>query len=105
MLPIPESGEIKLFTIGGKHLANLTVQFSMAVVDVHVLPGIVPADDSCFDLIVIRNASTQADLVLTRSIAGPQVIELDFNIEINHGTAFAGSSITKLFIDVSQYGF
>ena len=102
MLPIPASGKINLFSTGFKHVADSTIKFNMTLVDVHAPPGILRVNETYFDLIVKPTTPAQADLVLTRSIAGPQEIELDFNIKIYHNTTFARSVVTKLFIYVSQ---
>ena len=103
MLPIPTTGQLELFTMRGTHLPGSTVQFSMALIDVRAPPGVVRATETCFAL--RRPAPSQAVLVLTQSIPGPQEIELDLSMEIYHNTAFAGSAVAKLFIFVSQYEF
>ncbi|XP_043279236.1 fibrillin-2-like isoform X2 [Venturia canescens] len=103
MLPIPSTGILELFTMRGTHLPGSTVQFSMALVDARAPPGVTRATESCFAL--RRPTPSQAVLVLTRSIPGPQEIELDLSMEIYHNAAFAGSAVAKLFIYVSQYEF
>jgi len=72
-------------------------------VDVRAPPGIARATESCFAL--RRPAPSQAVLVLTRMIPGPQEIELDLSMEIYHDATFVGSAIAKIFIFVSQYEF
>jgi len=103
MLPIPSTGQLELFTMRGNHQPDSTIQFSMALVDVRAPPGIARATESCFAL--KRPAPFQTVLVLTRSIPGPQDIELDLSMEIYHDTVFVGSAIAKIFIFVSQYEF
>lgn len=103
MLPIPASGPLELFTMRGTHQPESTVQFTMALVDVRALPGIARATESCFAL--RRLAQSQVILVLTRSIPGPQEIELDLSMEVYHGSRFVGSAVAKIFIFVSQYEF
>lgn len=103
MFPIPASGQLELFTMRGTHLPGSAIQFSMALVDARAPPGIARATESCFAL--RRPAPSQAVLVMTRSIPGPQEIELDLSMEIYHNTVFAGSAVAKLFIFVSQYEF
>ncbi|EFN68423.1 Fibrillin-2 [Camponotus floridanus] len=103
MLPIPPTGRLELFTMRGSHQPDSTIQFTMALVDVRAPPGIARATESCFSL--KRPASSQAVLVMTRSIPGPQEIELDLSMEIYHNTVFVGSAVAKIFIFVSQYEF
>lgn len=103
MLPIPPTGRLELFTMRGSYQPDSTVQFTMALVDVRAPPGITRATESCFSL--KRPAPSQAVLVLTRSIPGPQEIELDLTMEIYHNAVFMGSAVAKIFILVSQYEF
>ncbi|XP_066599204.1 fibrillin-2-like [Prorops nasuta] len=103
MYPIPSSGQLELFTMRGAHWADSTVQFSMALIDARAPPGVTRATESCFAL--RKPAPFQAVLVMTKSIQGPQEIELDLSMEIYHNEEFAGSAIAKLFIIVSQYDF
>ncbi|XP_024879851.1 fibrillin-3-like [Temnothorax curvispinosus] len=103
MLPIPSTGQLELFTMRGSHQPESTVQFTMALVDVRAPPGVARATESCFAL--RRPAPSQAVLVLTRAIPGPQEIELDLSMEIYHDAMFVGSAVAKIFIFVSQYEF
>ncbi|XP_011333166.1 fibrillin-1-like isoform X3 [Ooceraea biroi] len=103
MLPIPNSGPLELFTMRGTHQPESTIQFTMALVDVRALPGVARATESCFAL--KRPTPSQVILVLTRSIPGPQDIELDLSMEVYHGSRFVGSAVAKIFIFVSQYEF
>ncbi|KAL6257929.1 hypothetical protein P5V15_011528 [Pogonomyrmex californicus] len=103
MLPIPSTGQLELFTMRGSHQPDSTVQFTMALVDVRAPPGVARATESCFAL--RKPAPSQAVLVLTRSIPGPQEIELDLSMEIYHNTIFVGSAVAKILIFVSQYEF
>ncbi|XP_011707681.1 PREDICTED: fibrillin-1-like isoform X2 [Wasmannia auropunctata] len=103
MLPIPSTGQLELFTMRGSHQPDSTIQFSMALMDVRAPPDVARATESCFAL--RRPASSQAVLVMTRPIAGPQEIELDLSMEIYHDAVFIGSAIAKIFIFVSQYEF
>ncbi|XP_020288632.1 fibrillin-3-like isoform X2 [Pseudomyrmex gracilis] len=103
MLPIPSIGQLELFTMRGSYQPESTIQFSMALVDVRAPPDVARATESCFAL--RRPTPSQAVLVMTRSIPGPQDIELDLSMEIYHGNLFAGSAVAKIFIFVSQYEF
>lgn len=103
MLPIPSTGQLELFTMRGTHQPESTIQFSMALMDVRAPPDVARATESCFAL--RRPTPSQAVLVMTRSIQGPQDIELDLSMEIYHGNLFAGSAVAKIFIFVSQYEF
>lgn len=79
------------------------MNFSMAFVEARAPPGVQRATESCFAL--KRPAPSQAVLVMTRSIQGPQEIELDLSMEIYHNQLFAGSAMAKIVIIVSQYEF
>ncbi|XP_008553599.1 fibrillin-1 [Microplitis demolitor] len=103
MLPLPVTGQLELFTMRGTHLPGSVIRFSMALIDARAPPGIMRATESCFAL--RRPSPSQAVLVLTRSLPGPQDIELDLSMEIYHNNAFAGSAVAKLFIFVTQYEF
>ncbi|XP_011314655.1 fibrillin-2 [Fopius arisanus] len=103
MLPIPRTGQLELFTMRGTHLPGSIMRFSMALVDARAPPGVLRATESCFAL--RRPSPSQAVLVLTKSLPGPQEIELDLSLEIYHDTAFAASAVAKLFIYVTQFEF
>ena len=101
MLPIPTTGRPELFTLRGMHrpdLPNSSVQFSMALVDVRAPPSVVRATENCFSL--TRSERSEAVLLLTRTIAGPQEIEFDILMEIYQNTTFLRSEVTKLAIFV-----
>ncbi|KYN31855.1 Fibrillin-3 [Trachymyrmex septentrionalis] len=103
MLPMPSTGQLELFTMRGSYQSESTVHFTMALVDVRAPPGVERATESCFAL--KRPAPSQAVLVLTRTIPGPQEIELDLTMEIYQDATFVGSAIAKILIFVSQYEF
>lgn len=104
MFPIPEStGQLELFTMRGTHLPGSTIQFNKSLINVKSPPGLPRVTESFFTL---RHPSpSDAVLCLSRSIPGPQEIELELSMEIYHGEAFAGSAVAKLFIYVTQYEF
>ena len=79
------------------------VDFSIALVNVSAPPDVVHATDTSFAL--KRPSSTQAVLVLTQSIPGPQNIELHLSMEIYHENRFTGRSVAKIFIFVTKYKF
>ncbi|XP_076236207.1 uncharacterized protein LOC143180395 [Calliopsis andreniformis] len=103
MLPIAPNHPEELFKMKGYHLPDSTIQFSMAFLEARAPPGVQRATESCFAL--KRPAPTQAVLMMTRSIPGPQEIELDLNMEVYHNSIFAGSAVAKILIFVSQYEF
>ncbi|XP_054011032.1 fibrillin-1-like [Hylaeus anthracinus] len=103
MFPIAPNRPEEIFKMKGYHPAGSVIQFSMAFVDVRAPPGVQRATESCFAL--RRPAPSQAVLVMTRSIQGPQEIELDLSMEVYHNTVFAASAVAKILIYVSQYEF
>ncbi|XP_014488735.1 PREDICTED: fibrillin-1-like [Dinoponera quadriceps] len=103
MFPIPNTGQLELFTMRSNHHPDSSIQFTMALMDVRAAPGVMRATESCFSL--RKPSHSQAVLVLTRSIPGPQDIELDLSMEIYHDNKFVGSAVAKIIIFVSQYEF
>lgn len=103
MLPIAPNRPEELFKMKGYHLQSSTIQFSMAFLEARAPPGVQRATESCFAL--RRPTPTQVVLVMTRTIQGPQEIELDLSMEVYHNTIFAGSAVAKIIIFVSQYEF
>ena len=106
MYPIPiDTGELKLFTMHGTHdIPGSTVRFSIALIGARAPPHVVPATESYFSL--KRPYPNQAILVMTKSLQGPQDVELEFSMEIFHPNGlFAGSAVAKIFIIVTQYEF
>lgn len=103
MLPVMPNRPEELFKMKGYHLPGSAIQFSMAFLEARAPPGIQRATESCFAL--KKPEPTQAVLVMTQSIQGPQEIELDLNMEVYHNAHFAGSAIAKILIFVSQYEF
>uniref|UniRef100_A0ABD2X472 EGF-like domain-containing protein n=1 Tax=Trichogramma kaykai TaxID=54128 RepID=A0ABD2X472_9HYME len=106
MFPIPVStNQVELFTMRGAYnLPGATMQFSIAFIQARAPPHVQPATESYFAL--RRPFPTQAVLVMTKSLQGPQDIELEFAMEIYAPNgSFAGSAIARIFIVVSQYEF
>ena len=103
LLPISSNRPEELFKMKGYHLPGSAIQFSMAFLEARAPPGVQRATESCFAL--RRPEPSQAVLVMTRSIPGPQEIELDLSMEVYHNTMFAGSAVAKILIFVSQYEF
>lgn len=103
MLPIAPNRPEELFKMKGYHMPGSTIQFSMTFLEARAPPGVQRATESCFAL--KRPAPQQAVLTMTRSIQGPQEIELDLSMEVYHNTFFAGSAVAKILIFVSQYEF
>ena len=98
MLPIPTTGQLELFTISRTHEKDVTILFSMALVDVRAPPGVVRATENCFAL--TRPEPSKAVIILTRTIAGPQEIEFEVLTEIYKNNTFLLKSFTKLTIFV-----
>ncbi|XP_043527700.1 fibrillin-2-like [Frieseomelitta varia] len=103
MLPIAPNKPEELFKMKGYHMPGSTMQFSMTFLEARAPPGVQRATESCFAL--KRPAPQQAVLIMTRSIQGPQEIELDLSMEVYHNTFFAGSAVAKILIFISQYEF
>lgn len=103
MLPIPQTGQLELFTMRGTGQFGSLIQFQMELVNVRAPPGVQRATENSFKL--RRPSHSQAIIVLTRSLQGPQDIELSLSMEIYNNQIFAGSAVVKLFIFVSEYEF
>ena len=106
MYPIPvTTGRVELFTMRGAYsLPGSTMRFSMTFIQARAPPNVLPATESCFTL--IQHSPSQAILTMTKSLQGPQDVELEFNMEIYAPNgSLAGSAVAKIFIIVSQYEF
>jgi fibulin 1/2 len=89
---------------GAYKLVEWIVNFSVAFIRTSAPPHVQPATESCFAL--RKPYPSQAVLVMTQSLEGPQDIELEFSMEIyGSGGNFAGSTVAKIFITVTQYEF
>lgn len=62
-------------------------------------------DRNVFNLRRSSSLQNQAILALTRSIVGPQEIELQLNMEMYQNGVFSGIAVVKIFIYVTQYEF
>ncbi|XP_076756473.1 uncharacterized protein LOC143426737 [Xylocopa sonorina] len=104
MYPIAPNRPEELFKMQHRHyVPGLTSQFNMALVNVRAPLGVQRVTESCFAL--KRPEPSQAVLVMTQSIQGPQEIELNLNMELYRNRIFDGSIVAKLFIFVSEYEF
>lgn len=105
MFPMPASGEVDLFIMRGAYnVPGSTVRFSMAFITARAPPNVRSATEECFSL--KHPFPSQAVLAMTKSLQGPQDIELDLSMEIYSPTGeFAGSAVAKIFIVITQYEF
>ena len=103
------TGQLDLFSMRGPLWPSASVQFSLELSDVRA-----PADIAEKQLRVDRNAfnlrrstslQNQAILALTKSIVGPQEIELQLNMEMYQNGVFSGIAVVKIFVYVTQYEF
>ena len=102
MAPIPKTGKLFLHAMRSKDMVA-KFKFNMTLVDVRAPPGVVRATEDYFAL--ERPGPSQTVLVITRSIPGPQEIEIHLQTEIYRNNTFGGSAFVKFFIFVSQYEF
>ena len=102
MVPIRKAGPHDLWSINSRS-TGVTVKFSINHVNVSAPPGVVRATKDYFT--VRRRGPSKAALVLTRSIPGPQEIEVEVHMEIYRNNTFSKKAIEKFFIFVSKYEF
>lgn len=82
---------------------SATVHFELKISDVRAPTGIESANSSCFNL--RRSSHNQAVLALAKSLAGPQDVELELNMEMFQNGVFSGVAVVKIYIYVTQYEF
>ena len=107
-IPIPQrTGYLDLFSMRGPLWSSASVQFSLDLNDVRA-----PADlndkkveKGMFNLRRSPSSQNQAVLALTKTIVGPQEVELFLNMEMYQNGVFSGVAVVKIFIYVTQYEF
>lgn len=88
----------------GPVLSVTTVQFHLKMLSSRSnVPGIPLAIRENFHL--RRTAYNEAMVSLTKSLQGPQDIELELEVKLYHGGLFGGSSKALLFLYVTEYEF
>ncbi|XP_014213292.1 fibrillin-2 [Copidosoma floridanum] len=106
MYPIPvTTGQVELFTMRGSYsVPNSSIRFGMALINARAPPNVLLATEACFAL--RQPFHSQAVLVITKSLQGPQDIELELSMEIyGPNNALAGSAVAKIYIIVTQYEY
>ncbi|CAH1643906.1 unnamed protein product [Spodoptera littoralis] len=78
------------------------VSYELRLVSVQASPGVQPANLRCFNTRVLYNSCVVS---LECSLPGPQVVELELTRSIMRGSRYAGSTVVRLFVIVSQYEF
>ncbi|XP_032311680.1 fibulin-1 isoform X4 [Drosophila ananassae] len=99
-LIIAPEGRI-IFTLRGP-LWYDNIDFDLKIVRVHATPTIERAIERNFEIIKNNN---QANLMLKKSLEGPQDIELELCMTVFTNGMPRGKSIAKLFLFVSQYQY
>ncbi|XP_015912023.1 fibrillin-1 isoform X2 [Parasteatoda tepidariorum] len=100
---LPLSGQVDLFTMRGPSFQSTTVQFELQLTSARAPPGTTPATKDYFHL--RRTAYNEAMIALTKSITGPQEIELDLVMKIYHNGLYGGTAVAKIFLFVTEYNF
>lgn len=89
--------------------AAATVQFNLELSDVRASNELaeqkLKVDRSVFSLRRSTTSPNQAILALTKTIVGPQDIELLLNMDMYQNGVFSGVAVVKIFIYVTQYEF
>ena len=107
-IPIPvRTGHLDLFSMRGPLWSSATVQFSLDLNDVRAPADLSgeKADRNIFSLRRSTSSPNQAVLALTKTIVGPQEIELLLNMDMYQNNVFSGVAVVKIFIYVTQYEF
>ena len=88
---------------------SATVQFSLELSDVRAPSDVSDSGHkvsrSVFNLRRSTSSPNQAVLALTKSIVGPQDVELLLNMDMYQNGVFSGVAVVKIFIYVTQYEF
>jgi fibulin 1/2 len=102
-LAIAPQGHLDLFTMRGPLWKTTTARFNLEMLNARTQNGIRKVTKNFFRL---RNTGfNQAVISLVESIPGPQEIELQLSMDLNHNGEHGGSAVAKLFIFVSQYEY
>lgn len=105
-IPIPQrTGHLDLFSMRGPLWSSASVQFSLDLNDVRAPSDLQKVDRSVFSLRRSTSSPNQAVLALTKTIIGPQEIELFLNMDMYQNGVFSGVAVVKIFIYVTQYEF
>ncbi|XP_017853685.1 fibulin-1 isoform X2 [Drosophila busckii] len=99
-LMIPPDGRT-IFTLRGPVWYD-DIDFDLKILRVQAASNIERASDRHFDILKNKN---QVNLILKRSLEGPQDIELDLSMTVFTKGMPRGKSVAKLFLFVSQYTF
>ncbi|XP_022837042.1 fibrillin-2-like isoform X10 [Spodoptera litura] len=78
------------------------VNYELRLISVQASPGVQPANLQCFNTRVLFNSCVVS---LECSLPGPQVVELELTRSIMRGSRYAGSTVVRLFVIISQYEF
>ncbi|KAH8406404.1 hypothetical protein KR222_000115, partial [Zaprionus bogoriensis] len=99
-LLIPPDGR-PIFTLRGPIWYD-DIDFDLKMVRSHSASNIEKANESYFDTLKNNN---QVNLILKKSLEGPQDIELDLSMTVFTNGMPRGKSVAKIFLFVSQYTF
>ncbi|XP_063219441.1 fibulin-1-like [Bacillus rossius redtenbacheri] len=100
---IPTSGHMDLFTMRGPHLSSTSTRFKLELLSARSAAGTQAATRDHFWL--RQTSSSQAVVSLTRSVAGPQDIELQLTMDMYQLGRIVGKAVAKLIIYVSEYEY
>ncbi|XP_039970142.1 fibulin-2 isoform X1 [Bactrocera tryoni] len=99
-LMIPPEGRI-VFTLRGPIWYD-DIDFDLKIINIQASANIEKASDNHFDTLKSKH---EVHLQLTRSLEGPQDIELELGMTVFTNGMPRGKSVAKIFILVSQYTF
>lgn len=101
-LPLPDEGRIDFFQMKGPSWISSHANFNMNVRNIRCPRHIIQADESFFRM---KRDSNKVIVSLTKSIEGPQEIELELQLELYVSGAFQGKVVSTVFVYVSEYTF
>ncbi|KOB78331.1 Fibulin 1 [Operophtera brumata] len=94
--------QVDLFTMHGPSWTDSVVSFEMRMVRVQASRGVTPASMRCFDM---RPSGNVCVISLLCSLGGPQVAELELSMSLYQRGTFAGSTVARLVVIVSEYEY
>lgn len=97
---IPPDGRT-IFTLRGP-LWYDNIEFDLKIVRIQATTNIQKATDGSFDTLQNNN---QVNVILKKSLEGPQDIELELSMTVYTNGMPRGKSVAKLFLFVSQHTF
>lgn len=101
-LPIPDEGRIDFFQMKAPAWDGSSAMFNMDVTNIQCSQYNQPADQNYFRM---KRDMNKVIVSLIRPILGPQVVQLQLQMELYMSGVFQGKVVSNVFVYVSEYEF